>query len=149
MDDWGKEKDVLGRRIAREQALKAFYQMEARATPEEAFHTVTEGLALKEENKGYLQELIWGMWEKREKIDELIDRFAVDWTVERLSRVDRAVLRLAVYELLYCPDIPASVSINEAVELCKKYSGPQSGPFVNGILGAINRLLKEQTPEDE
>ncbi|MGB3933041.1 MAG: transcription antitermination factor NusB [bacterium] len=140
----------MGRRIAREQALKAFYQMDvARATPEEAFHTVTEGLALKEENKGSLQELIWGMWEKREKIDELIDRFAVDWTVERLSRVDRAVLRLAVYELLYCPDIPASVSINEAVELCKKYSGPQSGPFVNGILGAINRLLKEQTPEDE
>jgi len=135
----------LGRRIAREQALKAFYQMDvAKAKPEEAYRTVTEGLVLKPENEKYLQELIWGMWENREKIDELIDRFALDWTVDRLSRVDRAILRLAVYELLYCQDIPASVSINEAVELCKKYSGPQSGPFVNGILGTINRLLKEE-----
>jgi N utilization substance protein B len=135
----------LGRRIAREQALKAFYQMDvAKARPEEAFRTVTTGLVLKPDNKGYLQELIWGMWENRSRIDELIDRFAVDWTVERLSRVDRAILRLAVYELLYCQDIPASVSINEAVELCKKYSGPQSGPFVNGILGAIHRFLQEE-----
>ena len=72
-----------------------------------------------------------------ERIDKVIAETSENWSLERISVIDRTILRFAVYELLYCDDIPHSVSINEAIELAKKYSGDESGKFINGILDRI------------
>ncbi|MEJ5260620.1 MAG: transcription antitermination factor NusB [Anaerohalosphaeraceae bacterium] len=84
-----------------------------------------------------------GAWEHWRRCDEEIAASAEKWNVNRLSMVDRSILRLGVYQLLFCPDIPEKVAINEAIELAKKYGGVQSPRFVNGVLDAVYRRKKE------
>ena len=88
-----------------------------------------------------------GAWEKILVCDELIKSAAVKWELSRLSSVDRSILRLGAYQLRFCDDIPGKVVINEAIEIAKKYSSEQSPRFVNGVLDAILRKLKEQTQD--
>lgn len=90
-----------------------------------------------------------GAWESVEDCDERIGQAATKWSLSRMSQVDRCILRLAVYQLKYCPDIPDKVVINEAIELAKKYSSEQSPRFVNGVLDAVMRQLKQQTQKIE
>lgn len=85
----------------------------------------------------FARSLIVGAYERRNEIDARIASLATGWTMDRQAAVDRNILRLAAYEILYVPDVPASVSINEAIELAKKYSTAESGRFVNGVLGAL------------
>ncbi len=85
----------------------------------------------------YLGDLVVGVGEHRQELDRLIIRYSEHWRLERMVAVDRNLLRLAVYELLYRPDIPAKVVINEAVELAKRYGTEASGAFVNGLLDRI------------
>ena len=82
-----------------------------------------------------------GTWENLTQCDELIADSTIRWQFSRISPVDKSILRLAVYQLRFCPDIPPKVAINEAIELAKKFSTDKSGPFVNGVLDAI--LKKE------
>lgn len=84
-----------------------------------------------------------GTWEKVVACDDLIAHAAVRWKLSRLSHVDRAILRMAVYQLRYCSDIPCKVVINEAIEIAKKYSTEQSPRFVNGVLDAVLKSIKE------
>lgn len=81
--------------------------------------------------------------EKQEEIDGMIEKNLVGWTIKRISKVSLAVLRLAVCEILYFDDIPVSVSINEAVEITKKYSTAQDASFVNGVLGSVSKSVNE------
>lgn len=94
-----------------------------------------------------------GSWEKVRACDDLISQAAVRWKLSRLSHVDRAILRMSVYQLHYCADIPSKVVINEAIEIAKKYSTEQSPRFVNGVLDAVLKRLEEnaekQTPAEE
>jgi len=76
------------------------------------------------------------------KIDNLINEYSSDWKINRIAKIDIAIMRLAITEMLYDENIPVSVSINEAIELCKKYSNEDSHKFINGILGNINRGIK-------
>ncbi len=101
-----------------------------------------------EADKEYIKLVLEGMSDKREQLDEIIADLAIDWSIGRMPRVDLSILRLAVYEMLYCNDIPQGVSINEAVELAKKYGGEKSSAFINGILGALSKKIKtgELTP---
>lgn len=85
----------------------------------------------------YAREIVDGVTDHREEIDELISSYAQGWTIDRMPNVDRAVLRLASWELLHNPEIPAAVAIDEAVELAKHYSTEDSARFVNGVLGKI------------
>ncbi len=85
----------------------------------------------------YAKDITEGALRENAKIDDLINRHAKGWTVSRMARLDVAILRVAVYEMLYRPDIPFSVTINEAVELAKTYSHKDAGGFVNGILASI------------
>jgi len=82
-----------------------------------------------------------GAWEYVRACDDLIAQAAVRWKLSRLSHVDRAILRMAVYQLRYCPDIPCKVVINEAIEIAKKFSTEQSPRFVNGVLDAVLKML--------
>ena len=94
---------------------------------------------LDEEDRKYITEAFNGVLDHLDELDELIGKTAKGWTTERMSLVDLTVLRLAVWEILYCPDIPANVSVSEALELTERYSDPGDKPFVNGILGTIVR----------
>ncbi len=85
-----------------------------------------------------------GTWENLSQCDELITASTIKWQISRLSSVDKSILRLAVYQLKFCPDIPPKVVINEAIELAKKFSTAQSPAFVNGVLDAV--LKKIYTP---
>ena len=83
-----------------------------------------------------------GAWDSIAECDKLITAAAVKWELPRLNQVDRSILRLGAYQLKYCPDIPAKVAINEAIELAKKYSAESSPAFVNGVMDAIYKKLK-------
>jgi transcription antitermination factor NusB len=83
-----------------------------------------------------------GTWENLEQCDELITASTIKWQFTRLSPVDKSILRLAVYQLKFCPDIPPKVVINEAIELAKKFSTDKSPAFVNGVLDAVLKKLK-------
>ena len=90
----------------------------------------------------FVKTLLTKTWENIEEIDGNIEKFSVGWKINRISKVALAVLRLAVCEILYFDDIPVGVSINEAVELCKKYAAKEDSSFVNGILGSLSKEAK-------
>jgi len=132
----------MNRRRARERALQLLFQIDVgKMETEEAVANavLAEGETAVD---AFTLELVRGTRQNLDKIDATIAQYATDWSIDRMANVDRNVLRLALYELLYREDIPNSVAINEAVELVKKYSTPESGKFVNGILGRV----AENTP---
>jgi transcription antitermination factor NusB len=86
-----------------------------------------------------------GTWEKLALCDELIVSSTIKWQLSRLSTVDKSILRLAVYQLKFCPDIPPRVVINEAIELAKKFSTDKSSAFVNGVLDAVLKKIKNES----
>lgn len=94
------------------------------------------------------RQLAWewtnGTWGRVAECDELIGGSTIRWQFSRLSPVDKSILRLAVYQLTSCPEIPPKVIINEAIELAKKYSTDKSGPFVNGVLDAVLKKLRTE-----
>ena len=96
------------------------------------------------EVRGFATVLISGTTEKQDRLDKVISQYADNWEISRMATVDRNILRLAVYELLYVEEIPPKVSINEAVDLAKKFGDVESGRFVNGILDQISKV--ETTP---
>lgn len=91
--------------------------------------------------------IINGITENRKDIDEIIQECAPDWPIDKISKVDLIILRVAVFEVLYCDDIPDKVVIDEAVELAKEFGGDTSGKFINGVLGTVVEI-KEKTKEE-
>ena len=87
----------------------------------------------------FTRELVEGVERHREELDALIERYAEDWTLERIAPLERSILRVALHEVLHRPDVPAEVAIDEAVEAAKELCGAQAPGFVNGILGAVQR----------
>ena len=95
----------------------------------------------------YFQRLINGVKKSKAEIDALIEKYSSNWKISRISCVDRNVMRIAVYEMLYCEDIPSKVSINEAIEIGKKFGAEDSGSFINGILDSIRIMLENNNKE--
>ncbi len=129
---------MKNRRLSRETILQALFQVDVgKQDPQFALQYLLDNNFLPEEPDliNYTQEVFDGVLQNLAVIDPIIQSYSQDWTLERLPRVDRNVLRLSLYELLYRPDVPAAVSINEAVDLVKVFGGEESGKFVNGILG--------------
>ena len=126
---------------ARELALKALYQIDVRG---EGSTSVSDSLvdqdhALHQSVKEFADRLISGTREKLSVLDEKVIKYATNWELKRMAVVDRSILRMACFELMFCEDIPSKVTINEAVELAKKYGDIESGKFVNGILDKFNK----------
>ncbi len=92
-----------------------------------------------EEDVAFIRELVQGVCGHGAELDEKISAYLRDWSLSRVAKVDVAILRLAIYELLWLRDVPESVVINEAVEMAKRFSTDKSGAFVNGVLGALSR----------
>lgn len=129
----------MTRREAREAALELLYEKASR--PDDDAATVYESsVELREiEENDYIKDVYFGVNENTETLDEKIKAVALDWSTERMSRVTISILRLAVYEFYFIRNIPVSVSINEAVELAKKYDIESAPSFINGILSKIGK----------
>jgi len=87
--------------------------------------------------RSYMQSLLMGIIDKQEQVDALIRENAKNWRLERIAATDRSLLRIGVYEMVFCEDVPAQVAINEAVEIAKRFAGDESPAFINGILDAV------------
>jgi N utilization substance protein B len=128
------------RRNSRELALQALYQGElAGETGLLDFEEFCVHFQVNKKAIPYARKLLQGVQGKREEINQRISRYAENWRLERMSVIDRNILRLAVFELHYQDDVPTSVAINEAVEIAKRYSTDDSGSFINGVLDAMAR----------
>jgi N utilization substance protein B len=126
------------RRRAREAALQILYCVDlAGDTIERAERLHWEHLAASVEGRDFAHILVWGYQAHADEIDGMIRRVSEHWRLERMPRVDRNILRLAAYELMFMPDVPRKVTLNEAVELAKRYGSEGSPGFVNGVLDRI------------
>lgn len=134
---------MKNRRKAREYALQILYQWDLSAeqagvnkiTPEDFWKSnpATEDI------KNFTTTLVEGVWDTLSDLDAEISKYAEHWSIERMPVIDRNILRFALYELLYIPDIPSKVTINEAIDIAKKYGTEKSGTFVNAILDKVAR----------
>lgn len=133
------------RRRARELAIKVLFHMEfTPGDPDEVFYLICENFSPSESIRSFSKELVTGVCDRKEELDRLIRRASKHWRLERMSRVDRSILRLGAFEILVMRDIPPKVSIDEAVELGKKYGTEDSGAFINGILDNIYNNLRQE-----
>jgi N utilization substance protein B len=130
--------DSIPRRKSREFALQVLYQLTI------IKQDVTTALAQFQENflsdgraDDFLKRLVQGVLEHRSELDRLIETYSENWRLDRINLVDRNILRLALFELLYCEEIPPKVTINEAIDLGKRFGSEDSGSFINGILDRI------------
>ncbi|MCL6471967.1 MAG: transcription antitermination factor NusB [Firmicutes bacterium] len=131
------------RRKARKDALEILYEKEITDQPIDEIIKNRE-LARGEEPSEFTMKLVDGVYRHQQQIDNIIREHTDNWALERMPIVDRNLIRIGLYEMLYEEDIPYSVSINEAVELAKIYGMEESSKFVNGILGRIASELKEK-----
>jgi N utilization substance protein B len=129
------------RRKSREFALQVLYQWEiTKQDVSRAMGQAAECFPLEKGEVEFAERLVRGVMECREKLDEVIEAYSEHWRLERMSIVDRNILRIAAFELLHCPDIPPKVTLNEAIDLGKRFGTEDSGGFINGIL---DRILSE------
>lgn len=137
------------RREAREIALQALYQLDLAAggDPARSLALFWSHFESRGDVQAFARELIDGVLGMQERIDDLITRCAEHWRLPRLSRVDLNLLRLATFELMARPDIPASVTINEAIEIARRFGGEDSAGFVNGVLDAVATVLGAKEKE--
>ena len=139
------KKVVPRRRIMREFVFKVIYQYDfTRDNVDEIFNYTLENDILDPESVKEAWEFVKGIVESIDEIDALIKAHLINWTFERLSSIDKNILRLGTYELLFKDDIPIEVTLNEAIEIAKKFGSEKSGKFVNGIL---DRIAKEHAPK--
>lgn len=134
----------MNRVKSREHLLQLAYQMEI--TSESALQTFNDFVENEEILKSdldleYIKAGLLGIEENKEKLNSLIEAQLVKWKLNRISKVNLSILRISVYEMLFAEDVPGKVSINEAIELCKKYSDNKSVSFINGVLDKIYKSM--------
>ena len=135
----------MSRKVARELSFKVIFSINFQSEDEEIESLINnlenETDDITKEDKEYIKEIVTGIKENKDKLDDEIKKYLKEWTMDRISKTDLAILRLAVYEIMYREDIPYKVSVNEAVELAKSFSDDSSPSFINGVLaGVINSL---------
>lgn len=142
----------MKRRELRDAVVQMLFETEFRRdeTPEEIFLISAENREYTPEDQNEIRKIYFDVIDKKESIDRLLNECSTGWKTTRMSRLSLSIMRLCVYEMLYREDIPASVSLNEAVELCKKYDEPKARPFLNGVLNGVkNKLSLEDTTENK
>ncbi len=133
------------RRRAREIALQVLYQREFnRRGIDEALSLFWNNFEALKGAMDFSERIIRGVEEHRDELDRIIEKYSSHWKIGRMAHVDRNILRIAIYELLYCNDIPPKVAINEAIDIGKKFGTEDSGSFINGILDKVKSEEKRQ-----
>jgi N utilization substance protein B len=133
------------RRKSREFALKVLYQLNITKQDVIAvLHQFQEHFLSNEEPDEFLKRLVLGVLDHGPELDRLIEQYSENWHLDRINIIERNILRIAIFELLYCAEIPRKVSINEAIDLGKRYGSQDSGGFINGILDRIqNEVVRK------
>ncbi|HIE12911.1 MAG TPA: transcription antitermination factor NusB [Desulfotomaculum sp.] len=132
----------MSRRRAREAGVIVLFEVDiGRAEVREAFERRMNEWNITGPDREFAESLVFGVHLKQQTIDGIVAELSRDWRIERMNGVDRNVMRVALYELLFRDDIPPNVAINEAVEIAKRYAGEESPRFVNGILGKVAERL--------
>ncbi len=134
------------RSLAREIAMKMLYaaSLGGGETVDEVLEQSEQADTLSGSDKTFLENLVAGVTDRQEELDAVIGKYAQGWALNRLGKVDLTILRMAVYELMCMPEIPVGATINEAVELAKRYAEDKSSGFINGILGSAARELRSE-----
>lgn len=139
---------MSNRHLARTMAMQALYELDFRTRPPaelpEIVRFVKSEFAPEFDDGGYVERQVQGVVDHQAELDELLNRFAPNWTVGTMTLIDRNILRLGAYELAFDESIPSIVAINEAIELGKTFGGDASGKFVNGVLGAVYKDILEK-----
>ena len=132
--------------LAREIAMKMLYaaSLGGGETMDEVLEQSEQADTLSGSDKTFLENLVAGVTDRQEELDAVIGKYAQGWALNRLGKVDLTILRMAVYELMCMPEIPVGATINEAVELAKRYAEDKSSGFINGILGSAARELRSE-----
>ena len=129
------------RRLARAITLKALYEIDSTGhKAEEVLNRLLADAGLSAENFAFVHELVNGVIKNQQNLDQNIKNFAIAWPIEQIPVVDRNILRLAIFELLFDNKVPINVAISEAVELAKGFGGDNSARFVNGVLSSLSTL---------
>jgi N utilization substance protein B len=133
------------RRKAREIALQTLYAQEVSGTDwKAAFDDNVERRKPSDEVIEYAERLVTNVMAERERLDVMIKDRLENWAIERVSVIDRTILRIALSELIYCPEVPVNVIMNEAIEIAQKFSSADAGRFVNGVLDRLAREVRER-----
>jgi len=135
----------MNRRKSREVTMKLIYEIVIKKENfEEIFENFKEHTEedVSELDMEYIANTLKGVTENIELIDATISKYLINWKIDRLSKIDLSILRLAIYEITFEADIPSVVSVNEAIELAKKYSQDVTGAFINGVLGRLVEKAK-------
>ncbi|MDK2918937.1 MAG: transcription antitermination protein NusB [Candidatus Petromonas sp.] len=130
----------MSRRIARETVMQVFYQMEIQKSfDSQIAQKFVDGVIVDEKDRQYVDDIVKFFLQNKSIIDGNISHNLKDWDIDRISKVDLSILRVAATEILFKEDIPEKVSINEAVELAKRYGSDDSPAFINGVLDALSK----------
>lgn len=130
----------MSRRVARETALQVLYQIDMTGETNDIQKVIdiwAAEFSISAKSMEFTRQLVEGTLQKRSDIDEKIALTAHEWALDRMNTVDRNLMRLAVYEMLYCPETPQRVTLNEAIEIAKRFGGEDSARFINGILDKL------------
>jgi N utilization substance protein B len=137
--------DSIPRRKSREFALQVLYQLDI--TKQDVIKTLAQfqdHFSGNKERDDFMEHLILGVLEHCQEIDRLIEKYSENWRLDRMNIIDRAILRIATFELLFCEEIPPKATLNEAIELGKRFGSEDSGSFINGILDRIqNEVVRK------
>lgn len=141
----------MNRHQSRMVAMQIIYEWSVRPKDDilKIARTNIENNPIEDIDEAFILNLIKGVRTKYKEIDALIEKAAPEWPIEQIATIDIAILRLSIYELLFCKDIPPKVAIDEAVELAKTYGGANSSKFINGVLGTVYRSSKRYNKRDK
>lgn len=130
----------MARRLARDIAMQILFAYSLSGEySDETIKDSAKNIRLSDDDWAYIHRVVNGTIEQSDQLDALINEIAVGWRTDRMAKVDLSLLRLSLYEIIHCDDIPVSVSINEVVELAKQYGSDDSGSFINGILSTYSK----------
>lgn len=136
------------RRKARELAIQVLFHLEfSPENPSQGFELICENFYSPKNARAFARELVLGVCQNRSVLDQMISKASKNWRIERMPRLDRTILRLAVFEMLFMDQIPLKVSLDEAIELGNRYGSEDSGRYINGVLDHIyNEIYQEERP---
>jgi N utilization substance protein B len=144
---------MSNRHLARTIAMQSLFNWDFNGQKEGSLKEIINGVftnfAPSFDDQGFVHTIIEGVIKNGPEIDKYITKYATEWPLEQITIVDRNILRIGVFELIYNDDIPAKVAINEAIEIAKTYGSESSGKFVNGVLGAIYKDLQDEEGKDK
>ena len=126
------------RRRARELAVQVLFHLEfSHDDPSEVFDLICENFDARKSIRDFSRKLVLGVYDKKKTLDKVISEASKNWRINRMARLDKSILRLAAFEIMFVEDIPPKVSLDEAVEIGKKFGGEDSGRYINGVLDNI------------